>query len=100
MLADVAEQAEAIELGHVQVNNGKRKIVFGNAVTGGFAILGRCGLVAEIGKQAGEYIADERIIIDNQNTFACRSFGPLADIVFGFHETLPTIFKKQYRGGY
>ena len=40
------------------------------------------------------------VIINNQNAFSRRSFGPLADIVFGFHETLPTIFMKQYRGGY
>jgi len=80
--------------------NGKRKIILGNAVTGSLAILGRYRLIAEIGKQAGQYIADKRVVINNQNTFARRSFGPLADIVFDFHETLPTIFKKQYRAGY
>ena len=69
----------------------------GNAVTGRFAVLGRYRLIAEIGKQAGQHIANEHVIIDNQNTFARRSFGPLADIVFDFHETLPTIFRKQYR---
>ena len=40
MLADVAEKAEAIKLGHVQVNNGTGKIVLCNPVPGGFAILG------------------------------------------------------------
>ena len=74
-------------------------MILGNAVTGRFAVLGRYRLIAEIGKQAGQHIADERVVIDNQNTFARRSFGPLADIVFDFHETLPTIFEKQYRAG-
>ena len=37
----------------------RERFDLGDAVTGRFAVLGRYGLIAEIGKQAGQHIANE-----------------------------------------
>jgi len=98
MLPDMAEQAKAIELGHVQVDNRQNQIGAGNAVTGRFAVFRRDRFIPEIGKQPCQHIANEHIVIYDQHAFPRRSFGPLDIIVFDFHETLPRISLILYRG--